>query len=323
VAAAMVLKRTVLNRGFAARLCILYIPKGPLLDWSDVTLRKQVLDDLQEFAKKQGAIFLKLDPDVIIGSSGIENENAREDEDGLNLISELKQRGWLFSKDQIQFRNTVLIDVSLPSDQMLTRMKQKARYNVHLAERKGVTVRAGSLDDLPMLFKMYAITSVRDGFVIRDEGYYRNVWETFMKPSNANDQPFAEPLIAEVNGEAVAAIFIFYFVRQAYYLYGMSLETHREKMPNYLLQWDAMKRAKARGCSVYDLWGAPDEFNETDPMWGVYRFKEGLGGEVIRTIGAWDFPVNSLWYKTYTNILPRVLDIMRARGKTHTQQELG
>jgi len=102
----------------------------------------------------------------------------------------------------------------------------------------------------------------------------------------------------------------------------MSFEAHREKMPNYLLQWEAIRRAKARGCSVYDLWGAPDEFNESDSMWGVFHFKEGLGGKVIRTLGAWDYPGSLIWYKTYTQVIPRVLNVMRARGKAHTQKGL-
>ena len=68
LAAAMVLKRSIPIGGFAARLNILYIPKGPLMDWSDEPLRKRVLNDLQSFAKRQGAIFLKIDPDVVLGT---------------------------------------------------------------------------------------------------------------------------------------------------------------------------------------------------------------------------------------------------------------
>lgn len=135
--------------------------------------------------------------------------------------------------------------------------------------------------------------------------------------------PTCEPLIAEVDDEAIAAIFVFYFARRAYYVYGMSREAHREKMPNYLLQWEAMKRAKERGCSAYDLWGAPDGFNESDSMWGVFRFKEGLGGQVVRTLGAWDYAPNPFWYKMYSEIIPRILDVMRSRGKARTQQNLG
>jgi lipid II:glycine glycyltransferase (peptidoglycan interpeptide bridge formation enzyme) len=94
----------------------------------------------------------------------------------------------------------------------------------------------------------------------------------------------------------------------------MSTAAHREKMPNALLQWQAICRAKAAGCTVYDLWGAPDEFSEEDPMWGVYRFKEGLGAQVVRTLGAWDYPVQPRIYRWYTQVLPRILAVMRRRA---------
>jgi len=112
------------------------------------------------------------------------------------------------------------------------------------------------------------------------------------------------------------------FAGRAYYVYGMSRDAHREKMPTYLLQWEAMKRAKAAGCALYDLWGAPEVFNESDSMWGVYRFKDGLGGRVVRALGAWDYAPNRLWYKMYSEIIPRVLNVMRTRGKMKTRQNL-
>jgi peptidoglycan pentaglycine glycine transferase (the first glycine) len=335
VAAALILKRQILRNGFAARLSILYSPKGPLFDWTNESLRNRVLNDLQSFAKKQGAIFLKMDPDVVLGTGIPASEDEVVDSNGQLVMVELKRRGWEYASDQIQFKNTVLIDLNPTEDEILARMKQKTRYNVRLAEKKGVALRVGTKDDLPMLYKMYAETSVRDGFVIRDEGYYKTVWEMFMslnvdklessqvstfQPSNL---PTCEPLIAEVEGEPVAAIFVFSFAGRAYYVYGMSRDKHREKMPTYLLQWEAMKRAKAKGCTVYDLWGAPEAFDESDSMWGVYRFKEGLGGKVVRTLGAYDFAPSPLWYKMYSEIIPRVLDVMRSRGKSKTKQNLG
>ena len=128
----------------------------------------------------------------------------------------------------------------------------------------------------------------------------------------------AEPLVAEVEGEAVAGLVIFRFAGRAWYMFGMSREIHREKMPNYLLQWEAMIRAKEFGCTEYDLWGAPDEFSEDDELWGVYRFKRGLGGEVIRYIGAWDLPLNKFMYQSYTQFMPRLLSLMRSRGREQT-----
>ena len=320
VAAAMILKKQILNRGFAARLSILYAPKGPLLDWENAGLRDRVLNDLQSFAKKQGAIFLKVDPDILLGRGIPQSADDVPDNAGQAIRSELMRRGWVYSSDQIQFQNTVLIDLSASEEEMLARMKPKTRYNVRLAEKKGVVLRVGTLEDLPMLYKMYAETSVRDGFVIRDEEYYKTAWGIFMRQGG---QPSAVPLIAEVNGEPVAAIFLFMFAKRAYYVYGMSRNLHREKMPTYLLQWEAMKLAKAGGCTAYDLWGAPEIFDESDSMWGVYRFKEGLGGEVVRTLGAYDFVPNQLWYKLYAEVMPRILNAMRSRGKERTKQGLG
>ena len=323
VAAAMVLRRPVLSRGFAKRLCILYAPKGPLLDWGAPALRGRVLDDLEGLARRHSAIFLKMDPDLELGRGYPENHTASQNRDSQAILRELGWRRWRFSGDQIQFRNTVVLDLSPSEDELLAGMKQKTRYNIRLAERKGVTVRAAASAELGMLYQMYAETSDRDGFVIRNADYYRTVWETFLRPLADHNQPTADALIAEINGEPIAAIFVFYFAGRAYYLYGMSRAAHRDKMPNHLLQWEAIRRAKEHGCRVYDLWGAPDEFNEDDPMWGVFRFKEGLGGQVLRTAGAWDYPASALWYPVYTRLVPRLLDIMRRRGRTQIREVLG
>jgi lipid II:glycine glycyltransferase (peptidoglycan interpeptide bridge formation enzyme) len=316
VAAALVLQRAVPFPGLSARLRVLYIPKGPLLDWRNRALRRQVLLDLASLARQQRAIFVKVDPDVLLGTGVPGEPEARAYQDGEALEAELEEGGWRFSDEQIQFRNTVLIDLSPELETLMANMKQKTRYNIRLAGRRGLTVRVGGEADLSALYRMYAETALRDGFVIREEGYYRTVWTTFMRCERA------EPLIAEFQGQIVAGVIIFYFADRAWYLYGMSSREHHEKMPNYLLQWEAIRRAKARGCRIYDLWGAPDQFEESDPLWGVYRFKCGLGGAVVRHIGAWDLPVRPWIYRLYTQALPRILDIMRRRGARSTQQSI-
>lgn len=313
-AAAMILARQVRLPLPGAAFRVLYIPRGPLLDWTDAGLRRLVLDDLSTLGREQGAIFLKIDPEVILGRGIPGQATAVEEPSGLEVRSDLLNRGWRFSPDQVQFRNTVWINLSLQPDQLLAQMKQKTRYNLRLAQRKGVTVRSGTEADLPMLYHMYAETSARDGFVIREQPYYLAVWSTFMRAA------MADCLIAEVDGEPAAALLMFHFGGKAWYLYGMSRQAHREKMPNYLLQWHAIELARQLGCQVYDLWGAPDEFNESDALWGVYRFKEGLGGEVIRTLGAWDLPLRPMFYRLYTQVLPRWLDILRRRGQERTRR---
>lgn len=306
----------VLRRSAPGGLSVLYIPRGPLVDWNDPVLSRRVIRDLQTLARSQGAIFIKMDPELILGSGIPGSENNQPNRSSEQTLSDMRAQGWLFSHDQVQFRNTVWLDLTGEEADWLARMKQKARYNLRLAQRKGVQVRSGSLDDLNTLYHMYAETSVRDGFVIRNEEYYLTVWRSFM------ERGMAEPLIAEVDGEPIAGIFLFYFAGRAWYLYGMSRQAHREKMPNYLLQWEAMRHARAHGCTQYDLWGAPDVFDESDSMWGVFRFKEGLGGQVMRTAGAWDYPARPIVYFAYTRVLPRILDFMRHRGRAHTRQEV-
>ncbi len=315
-AAAMLLRRNIRLGGFSARLSILYAPRGPLLDWSDPVRRAAVLDQLQTLARRTGAIFVKIDPEVPLGTGIPGAPEAVEDPTGAALVQELTQRGWRYSQEQIQFRNTAVLDLSADEDAWLARMKQKARYNLRLAQRKGVTIRRGTPADLDMLYRMYAETSVRDGFVIRPIEYYRAVWGSFM------EQGLAQPLIAEVEGQPIAGLVLFVFAGRAWYMYGMSREAHRDKMPNYLLQWEAMRAARAAGALSYDLWGAPDVFDESDSMWGVFRFKDGLGAKVVRTLGAWDYPARPMLYNLYTQILPRLLDVMRSRGKERTRREV-
>src|SRR5689334_8063063 len=107
VAAALILKRQILRNGFAAQLSILYSPKGPLLDWTNEALRNRVLNDLQSVARKEGAIFVKIDPDVVLGAGIPSNNYELIDRGGQAVMSELQRRGWRYSSDQIQFKNTV------------------------------------------------------------------------------------------------------------------------------------------------------------------------------------------------------------------------
>lgn len=298
------------------KLRVLYSPKGPTLNWANDALRKRVLDDLQEYAKAQKAIFLKIDPDVLLGTGVPGTEGETTNQLGQNLEQTLKKRGWLFSQDQIQFRNTVLIDLTRGEEEILAAMKQKTRYNIRLAVRRGVKVRQATIEDLPMLYRIYAQTAIRDDFVIRGQDYYLALWQSFMQAD------MCKALIAEIESEPVAGLFIMHFNRVARYMYGMSTEKFRELMPNHLLQWEAMRLSKQLGCDSYDMWGAPDVFDESDGMWGVYRFKEGFNGVTARHIGAWDFPARPCLYKLYTRVLPRLLDIMRQRGKQETRKTI-
>lgn len=316
VAAALILQRKIPIPGIKGNRSILYVPKGPLLDWKDRNIRVAVLKSLINLAKDLGGIFIKIDPDVYLGAGLEGDKDFYRDKEGLAVISDLENLGWVFSNDQIQFRNTVLIDLRPDEGELLAKMKQKTRYNIRLAGRKGVKVRTGGLSDLDMLYQMYLETSVRDHFVIRSEDYYRNLWATFMRAG------LAVPLIAEVENEPIAALILFIFRNRAWYLYGMSKKIHRSKMPNYLLQWEAIKRSKSAGCEIYDMWGAPESKDERDSLQGVYRFKSGFGGTLVRYLGAWDYKISPALYNIYTKVVPNVLSIARSRSIVEARKEI-
>lgn len=292
VAAAQVLTRRV------GPLAISYASKGPALDYADVELRGEVLALLLDHARRNGSLMLKIDPDVI--------RSGAEPAIGDAFASELEAGGWRFSREQIQFRNTGTIDLTLDEESLLANMKQKTRYNTRLAQRKEVTVREGTADDIPLLYDLYKITGQRDGFLIRPLEYYQQAWGAFMQAG------LAQALIAEYQGKALAHVIIFKFGQRAWYFYGASSDEERNRMPTYLLQWEAMRRARAQGHTLYDLWGAPDNFdNPDDRLAGVWRFKQGLGAQAVQHTGAWDYPLRPAQYWLYTRVLPAVLGVMR------------
>jgi lipid II:glycine glycyltransferase (peptidoglycan interpeptide bridge formation enzyme) len=289
----------VLSRRLARLpLAVAYVPKGPAFDRDDLPLARAVLERVEQHAQEGKVIFVKIDPDV-----------RADTESGIAFTQLLRDRGWCASTEQIQFRNTLLSDLTPDEDTLLAGMKSKTRYNVRLARRRGVTVRAGSGDELAVFYAMYGETGRRDGFIVRPLEYYRHVWGAFI---GAN---MARLLLADVDGEPVAGLIVFRFARTAWYMYGASTSRHRRLMPNHLLQWEAMRWAKEQGCTTYDWWGAPDDLDESDPMWGVYRFKAGFGGEFVSHVGAWDFPVSRPLYWLYTVAMPRVLELMRRRHR--------
>lgn len=292
VACAQILRRPLPRTPFG----VVYVPKGPALDFENAELYARVLTELERIARQQRAIFIKIDPDVRVNTPAAQI---------------LKQRAWRVSVEQIQFHNTVTLDLARSENEILAAMKPKWRYNIRLAEKKGVTIERPETGDWKSFYDMYAETSTRDGFLIRSFEYYRNVWTTM------SDAGQARLFLARVNEETVAGIILFLFGRRAWYFYGASRNTHRELMPNHLLQWEAMRWAKAQGCTEYDFWGAPDILEDTAPMFGVYKFKMGFGGEFVERIPAHDFVVNRALYWLYAVARPRYLARLRKTKSQH------
>ncbi|MDX1417407.1 MAG: peptidoglycan bridge formation glycyltransferase FemA/FemB family protein, partial [Candidatus Promineifilaceae bacterium] len=274
-------------------------------DHENGQVRRLLLSELESFARSRKAIFIKIDPEVV-RSWGV--ENVRESPIGAQFIEELKQRNWRYANEQIQFRNTVELDLTKSEDELMAAMKSKTRYNIRLAGRKGIVVRQGTAEDFPAIAAMYRETAGRDGFTIRPLAYYLDAWNAFYA------QGMACPLIAEFENTPIAAVVLVESGEKAIYMYGASTNRERQRMPNHLLQWEAIRWAKNAGFKTYDFWGAPDSFVESDPLWGVWRFKDGFRGEVVRHIGAWDYPSKPFWYWVYTRILPRYVEFLRSRN---------
>jgi lipid II:glycine glycyltransferase (peptidoglycan interpeptide bridge formation enzyme) len=270
---------------------IAYVPKGPLVDFADAASTRALLDAIRPLAREQRAICLKIEPDL---------------KDDPALAKRLRALGFHPSPQVIQPRRTILVDLTADEDDLLQRMKQKTRYNVRLATRKGVAVRAGSEADLPSFYELMEATARRDGFGIHTSAYYEAAHQLFVAPGQG------QLLLAEYEGRLLAGLVVLGLgggSRTACYMYGASSDEHRNRMPAYLLQWEAMLWAREQGFREYDLWGVPDEDESTleagftkrsDGLWGVYRFKRGFGGRLVRTIGAWDLVYAPLRYRLYS-----------------------
>lgn len=268
---------------------VAYLPRGPITpddnvfghpDW------KGFQEDLDLLCRQRKAVFLKIEPDRW--------------EDGDSQIWPPPE-GYKISPHSIQPPRTILISLEGSDDEILARMKSKTRYNIRLATKKGVTV--SQLDTVEPFYDLLESTSDRAAFGIHTEEYYREAYELFQ------DNGACQLFLAEYDGIPLASIMVFVSGSRCWYFYGASSNLHRERMPTYLIQWEAMRWARERGCLSYDLWGVPDEdfdfleenfTQRNDGLWGVYRFKRGFGGELKRVCGPWDRVYLPALYFLYT-----------------------
>jgi peptidoglycan pentaglycine glycine transferase (the first glycine) len=266
----------VLFRPLPAGLSMAYVPRGPLVDWSNWRQVQALFSAIRRAARPHRAFGLTIEPDL---------ESTSE------LLKTFDRLGLRPSNKEYQPRSTILVDLTASEDRILARMKSKCRYNIRRAQREGVVVRDGTAADLPAFQRILEETASRQSFRLHSPDYYRAVQEELVAKGQAR------LLLAFHEERLLAGIVVTGLGRKACYLYGGSGNAHRNLMPNYLLQWEAIKWAKRFGCESYDLWGIPDEIegvleqefaSHKGGMWGVYRFKRGFGGQVVRYVGAYD-----------------------------------
>ena len=197
----------------------------------------------------------------------------------------------------IQVPDTVILDLTPTEEDILAAMKPKTRYNVRLAEKKGVRVFEGSSGDLGRWYELYRETGLRDGISIHDFAYYEKLFD--LAASYPGERPKMKILLAEAEGRLLAGIIVTVFGTRATYLYGASSNELRNYMASYLLQWKGITISKAEGALSYDFFGVPPRDDPEHALYGLYRFKTGFGGQILHRPGSWDFPLRAFVYKGY------------------------
>jgi lipid II:glycine glycyltransferase (peptidoglycan interpeptide bridge formation enzyme) len=252
---------------------------------------KEFLIDLKSFIKKQDsrAILVKLEPEL-------------DADDKLDF----KSLGLLKSNADLQFKATIFVDISNSEEEILANFKQKTRYNIRLAERKGVKIEHREMNDegVDLMYELMQATQKRGGFFLRSKEYFGNYWKQLYKDG------MGQFLVATHEGDVIGAVYATVFGTKAYYKDGGSFEIKRNLMAPYLLQWEATKWAKSKGANSYDLVAVPPKSeleNEKHSQHGLYLFKRGFNEEVTEFKGCWDLPINQqkyrLWIKQEANFL--------------------
>lgn len=256
------------------------LPFGKSFLWIQRGPKNLNLQELREEGKKAGAVFVRIEPAKV---------TEKEKREG---FLKLVMPGSLLS-GQASPKATRVLDISKPEEEILAGMKQKTRYNIRLAGKKGVTVKES--EDVGVLYSLLQATAKRDrGYAPHEKDYYEK-----MVAELAGDKT-VRIFTAEKDGEPLAAILVSVYGEVATYLHGGFSDKYRNLMAPYLCQWEAIKYAKERGCSCYDFWGVAETDDPADPWAGISRFKEGFGGEKVIFPGSYDIIISSFWYNLFT-----------------------
>jgi lipid II:glycine glycyltransferase (peptidoglycan interpeptide bridge formation enzyme) len=235
--------------------------RGPVVDAPNPEVIAVMSNCLSDVARDLNAVSSRVEPHVEAGDR--------------RWTSLLHDAGYSPIYPPSQPRSTWVLDLTPPESDLLSAMKPKTRYNIRLAEKKGVDVTAGGPDDVDAFYEMYQETALRDQFYIHPKEIYRDVFGFYW------EQNQFELLIARYEGVPIAAVTLVHLGKYVWYLYGASTNRHREVMAPHLLQWKAIQWAKQRGAQIYDFRGIPDVPARGQEMYGVSRFKQGFGGRQI------------------------------------------
>lgn len=230
-------------------------------------LSKDFLKKVREIAKKENAIFFKIEPSF-----------AKASENKLALEKFGFRRG-----DNIQPQKTLILDITKSEEELLKQMHSKTRYNIRLAKKKNIEIKKDK-NKFENFWKLLQQTTKRDGFRPHPKEYYRKMLKV----------PGVELFVATYKKKIVAVNIVVFYKKTAIYLHGASDYKYRNLMAPHLLQWEQIREVKKQGCAEYDFWGINEK------KWpGVTRFKKGFGGKEVIYLGAYDLVFQPIWYKIY------------------------
>jgi lipid II:glycine glycyltransferase (peptidoglycan interpeptide bridge formation enzyme) len=280
----------VIRRRLAPGISFAYVPWGPVFP-QNLALndeeKSRALAELAEalrFLLPKDTAFIRFDPPWF--SEGAETPAPQ-------LFAPFARSG-----ADVQPPDTVIINLNYTEEEILENMKPKWRYNIRLAEKKGVTIRRADEDGLETFYQIFEATAKRDGIAIHSIDYYKTL---FAHAKNYPGEGLDIALyLAEHEGEAISGIIVVFRNKEAVYLYGASANYKRNLMAPYALQWQAIKDAKNAACASYDLFGIPPNEDPNHPLAGLYRFKTGFGGKIIHRSGSWDYVYRPLMRKLFT-----------------------
>jgi peptidoglycan pentaglycine glycine transferase (the first glycine) len=287
--AQVLLRRLPLRLGTLA-----YLPMGPYARDESTELYSQLWTALrQRLTRQYRAALLKIEPGLYLDTAA----------------PDWSQWGFVPSPQTVQPPRTIVLDISGTEDAVLARMNQGTRRKIRQSiDRNGIIYSQAQTDaDVAKFTQLMQVTGSRNEFGVHEPAYYQRVFKQYAPQHRAL-------ILAEHEGNVLAGVMVFKAGQNAVYLYGASSDTKRNLMASYGVQWEAIRWAQTHGCQWYDLWGIPDadepeleaDFQRrSDGLWGVYGFKRGWGGQIVRSVGTWDQVYNSLIYRAYQFALER------------------
>lgn len=255
---------------------LMYGCRGPVCDIHDERVLSDLISGAKLLAKRNRAYALKLDPDV-----------PSSDEEFAGIMGRLgfkiNDGGKNFEGIQPRFVFRLNVE-GKTKEELMAAFHSKTRYNLRVAEKKGVVISLEGREAVPEFSKLMLDTGVRDGFVTRNAGYFEAMLD--------NLGEHARLYMARVEGRAIAGTLAIQYGDKVWYLYGASSNEDRNLMPNYLLQWRMIEWSVETKCKIYDFRGVSGDLTEDNPLYGLYKFKKGFGGDFTEFIGELDCVFN-------------------------------